>query len=613
MRKGLLTYLSIICLLVSGVHFAQISPGDLAEGHKQLEGIKNCTQCHDLGKKVSSTKCLDCHKEIQTLIDNNKGYHANKEVVNKECVECHSDHHGRKFDMMRFDQENFDHNLTGYELEGKHNEVDCKKCHTPDYIQDLEIKKREGTFLGLVEDCLSCHDDFHQETLSNDCMSCHDMEGWEPASKFNHDDTDYPLTGKHIDVDCIECHQITEKNGVKFQEFADVDFADCVSCHKDPHNNQLQGSCTACHTEDSFQVLKKGFNHNRTDFTLKGAHKAIDCYTCHAENKDPELVFQDVFESVDENNCISCHEDVHEGKYGTSCVDCHSEESFFILKNEDQFNHNLTDYPLEGKHTNVDCKECHTTPKYSDAIDFSQCQNCHTDYHLGEFKNELGISPDCKECHTVDFGFDYSTYTIEQHKTTEFPLKGAHVATPCFACHIDEKEEPKWHFKNIDTACVDCHENIHEEYINEKYYPKENCESCHNNDNWTSINFDHNLTDWALTGKHIEVNCKECHYQVDAERELNNQIFKGLNTDCITCHENIHGKEFEKNGVTVCVDCHITESWFPTKFNHDETQFPLEGKHAEIECKECHQIQNDDGTIETIYKIKKFECIDCHS
>ena len=58
-----------------------------------------------------------------------------------------------------------------------------------------------------------------------------------------------------------------------------------------------------------------------------------------------------------------------------------------------------------------------------------------------------------------------------------FPLKGAHLATPCFACH---KKQEKWSFKEIGKNCNDCHENIHQILISEKYYPEANCENCHN-------------------------------------------------------------------------------------------------------------------------------------
>ena len=83
--------------------------------------------------------------------------------------------------MIRFDKDAFDHNLTGYLLEGQHDVIDCKECHAPDNINDLELKKRENTFLGLNKECLSCHEDFHQQTLSSDCISCHDFSAFRPT------------------------------------------------------------------------------------------------------------------------------------------------------------------------------------------------------------------------------------------------------------------------------------------------------------------------------------------------------------------------------------------------------------------------------------------------
>ena len=135
----------------------QISPGKLSEAHSQLEGLGNCTQCHDLGNKVPDRKCLDCHTVIDDLIKSNRGFHVSSEVTSKTCTECHNDHHGIKFNMIRFDEDSFDHDLAGYPLEGNHAIIDCKECHQPDYIADIDLKKRDGTFLGLGNDCLDCH------------------------------------------------------------------------------------------------------------------------------------------------------------------------------------------------------------------------------------------------------------------------------------------------------------------------------------------------------------------------------------------------------------------------------------------------------------------------
>ena len=597
--------------MVTTISYSQISPGDLSQSHADLEGMSKCTQCHDLGEKVSNTKCLDCHEDIQTLLNKKRGYHADAKVKSKNCFDCHSEHHGRKFDMVRFDENTFNHNQTSYKLEGKHEVVDCKKCHTPDYIKDREIRKRKNTFLGLEKKCLSCHDDYHQKTLPNDCTKCHSMEDtFETASIFDHDKTDYALKGEHKEVDCKECHEVTTRNGKEFQKFSDVAFTDCKSCHDDPHNDQLAGKCKQCHTEKSFSTFigKGRFDHNNTSFTLKGKHKKINCFSCHKKTSNAKLVFQDK-QRVNERNCIACHEDKHEGKYGTSCVKCHKESSFLSLKKMDFFDHTVTDYTLKGKHLEVDCKECHKK-RFSDPINFTACNNCHDDYHKGEFK-ENTFSPDCVECHSLEKGFDYSLYTLEQHQTTRFPLEGAHDATPCFACHISE-DDKRWTFKELGSKCIDCHTDYHEGYMSKKYYPTNDCKTCHINDTWATVTFDHKLTKWPLTGKHNEVSCRNCHYENTDSNKLGKQTFKGLKSDCIDCHKNIHNDTFAINGVTDCKRCHVTDSWFPKKFNHNNTSFPLKGRHSEIECKECHTSTIVNNKTQIVYKLKKFQCIDCH-
>jgi len=65
---------------------AQISPGELSKGHANLEGVSNCTKCHDVGNKVTREKCLDCHKEISLLINAKEGFHASAEVSGKDCI-----------------------------------------------------------------------------------------------------------------------------------------------------------------------------------------------------------------------------------------------------------------------------------------------------------------------------------------------------------------------------------------------------------------------------------------------------------------------------------------------------------------------------------------------
>ncbi|MCK5638327.1 MAG: hypothetical protein KAH67_06410, partial [Flavobacteriaceae bacterium] len=132
------------------------------------------------------------------------------------------------------------------------------------------------------------------------------------------------------------------------------------------------------------------------------------------------------------------------------------------------------------------------------------------------------------------------------------------------------------------------------------------------NDAWSLVDFDHDLTNWPLDGKHVEVTCKECHFEVSDNKTILKQSFNTLDSKCITCHDNIHEELFAINGETDCIRCHVTDNWFPEKFDHNSTSFPLEGRHAEIECSECHTASVVNGKTKINYKIGKFECIDCH-
>ena len=507
---------------------AQISPGDLATPHSHLEGISNCTQCHVLGNKVSNEKCLVCHREIGDRIAAGKGFHTSSGVNAKQCVACHSDHHGKNFQLVRLDPLKFDHNLTGYTLSVPHSKKECKDCHNNKFIADQNIKAKKYTFLGVGTECLNCHTDYHQKTLSTVCLNCHNPNAFKPASGFNHSETKFPLIGKHTNVDCSKCHKIEITDGKKFQEFRLIRYS-CSNCHKDPHKNQFGQNCIQCHTEESFQIEKgvKGFDHNKTD------------------------------------------------------------------------------YRLEEKHLTVNCKACHKT-KFTDPLKHGLCTDCHTDYHKSQFVKN-GVSPDCSKCHSVK-GFGYFTYTIEQHNLSNFKLKGAHLATPCFECH---KKQSNWNFKGIGIDCKECHHDIHQTFIEAKYYPESNCMVCHNERGWSDVLFNHSITGFNITGAHIKQSCRACHISENPDGTLN-QKFSGISKNCSDCHKDRHFGQFEKGGITNCSECHDTENWKASRFDHNKTNFRLDGKHINVPCIKCHKPQQEGSNFYVMYKLKEFKCESCH-
>lgn len=529
MRKATAIYILFLFLLGVQPLVAQISPGPLAAVHSHLEGLSNCTKCHELGDKVTNAKCLACHTELKTRIDQNKGYHSSSAIRGKGCVSCHNDHHGLSFQIVRFNTTAFNHSLTGYNLTGAHAKKECKDCHKPEFIASKAVKSKKFTYLGLNPACLGCHEDYHQTTLSSTCSGCHNADAFKPATLFDHSKARFRLNGRHQEVTCIECHPVTTRNSKKYQQFKDIAYQGCASCHTDPHQN----------------------------------------------------------------------------KFGQTCTQCHSEVSFHTIKGIANFDHSKTAFPLENKHRTVTCKSCHKT-NVTDPVRHDRCTDCHSDYHESQFLRD-GLVQNCSDCHSTT-GFTGFSFTIEQHNQGKFALQGAHLATPCIACH---KKQEKWDFRGIGLRCNDCHRNIHESTMSADYFSGPGCVNCHDQSRWDTIRFDHSKTGFIISGPHATLACRACHFTKDAAG-IETQHFSDMTGNCSKCHTDNHNRQFDVNGVTDCLKCHDPNIWKIVNFDHNKTLFRLDGKHRGVPCAKCHKTVNADQKTFVLYKTKKTKCEDCH-
>lgn len=530
--------LLVVLLGAFGTH-AQISPGPLSQPHAKLEGAANCLKCHEAGRGVSPAKCLSCHTALRARINAKKGLHA--QPNHQTCERCHNEHHGRAFKLIHWDPSKFDHRVTGFPLEGAHAKTKCAECH------------KTRSFLGLSQSCTSCHADPHKGQLTP-CTKCHTMTAWKPAPKFNHALARFPLTGLHTRVACAKCHATPAFRGVAFQR--------CTDCHKDPHAGRFGATCTQCHSTAGWAVqATANFDHAKTGFPLTGAHKTASCAECHRGGKFKgtsracSSCHGDVHEgrmgkscerchatttfravtNFDHNRtrfpltgqhtktrcaqchvngklrglsltCNGCHTDPHKGRLGTTCERCHSTASF---TNVASFDHDKTRFPLRGAHRKAKCESCHTKGRVLRFPRFDSCGSCHRDPHKGQMKG------DCATCHTVE-RFLPSTFGVEAHQRTRFPLAGAHLAVPCNSCHT------KGNFRLAFAACTDCHRDPHRGQT----APFGTCTTCHRIDTWTRITFDHARTGFPLEGAHARVRCAACH----------EKGFKGVPRQCAACH-----------------------------------------------------------------------------
>jgi hypothetical protein len=626
---GFLLLVAGICLWPAAAR-AQISPGPLAKAHQSLSGSTQCNSCHQFGTSAPTFKCLECHKEIASRLTANKGYHAQLGMKNpngRDCVRCHLDHNGEDFNLVHWEpaMRQFDHKLAGYPLVDKHANLACEKCHTPAHMVAAAkalIKDKDLTrsFMGLSQECVTCHEDVHKGQLGPKCETCHNIKDWKEAKQFDHSKTKYPLTGAHQQVACEKCHFPTGPE--KTVKYTGMKFEMCIDCHTDPHKGAFKQTCETCHTTASWHKvtnLESQFDHSKTKYPLLGMHAKVGCDDCHKSGDfKKDLAF---------GKCVDCHTpDPHKGQFAArtskgECAECHNVDgwkpSLFGVKE-----HATSKYPLEGKHAAVTCDKCHMPAGIDTAykVKFAACTDCHHDEHDKQFAGAPYLNR-CEECHTVK-DFHRSTFTIAKHQKTRYPLTGAHVAVGCAECHkagLAGRTDKILPFKFEDSTCTACHEDVHKGEFKDRMTAKRangtsfGCEACHTTRSWVDIRaFDHSKTKFPLTGAHRGVVCGDCHKTQPGTKEIQ---FKGVPKECEACHKDVHGLQFAgKDGVTKCADCHIDQRWTPSTFDHDKrTQFPLTGAHQNVGCAQCHALQREvEGKLVLFYKPTPKACADCH-
>jgi hypothetical protein len=612
---------------------AQISPGKLSKAHESLSGVGQCTACHKFATAGGGLKCLECHAEISRRLSAGQGFHATVVKPNspdKECARCHSEHNGENFQIIHWEpsKEKFDHNKTGYKLEGKHAAIQCRDCHTAGHIQAewqklIKEKDLNKSFLGLSPSCLSCHQDFHRGQLSRDCLSCHNTTGWKDTSRFNHANTRYPLTGLHVKVECGRCHAPLGP-GLTLN-YKGIKFSTCAACHADPHHGAFQKECASCHSTSGWKQLSAAglssqFDHSKTAFPLLGKHRTVDCAACHAGG--------DFHKHIPYSLCSDCHKpDPHGGQFaqrkdGGKCESCHTVDGWKPANYSVQ-DHASSQYPLQGKHAQVGCAKCHIpagkATKFK--IKFASCTDCHQDEHAGQFAAPP-LQNRCESCHTVK-GFSPSTFALARHKDTKFPLAGAHIAVACADCHAAKAGVPRsktpFHFPEL--SCTTCHEDVHHGQFKQQMLARKaggqaaGCEACHSVKEWRDLTFDHDQTAFRLVGAHKSVACIDCHKPPNLETTMRHVAFKSAPRDCEGCHEDPHARQFARNGAApACDRCHTSMKWKPSLFDHEKTAFSLRGAHEQVRCNACHKNLRDVGGKQVLFYLPTpKECAACHN
>lgn len=343
------------------------------------------------------------------------------------------------------------------------------------------------------------------------------------------------------------------KDGVIIKGFAShAEFEkQCSNCH-DPFTSNLADKCLDCHIEIEKQIT-----------LAQGIHSQLTG------------VYQ----------CASCHPD-HQGKAFDP-----TKASFRL------FDHSSTGFSLNHHLINfnaspMECAACHKTDSYS-IVDNQTCLDCHSSnkpdfriVHTAEFGN------DCLGCHDgVDQMTEFS------HDRTGYPLEGLHQQAKCTDCHS------KTRIGDVSNDCKDCHA---EPIAHIKVFEL-NCKTCHTLQGWSPASLDGQhfahltTTGFSLTLHKTDysnqpLSCATCHTKDLHVLEVQTCI------DCHSQHDSVFMSDHQQQFGTDCMTCHDGVDRL-SNYDH-QNFFILDGKHAELQCTDCH--------TDNVYRGTPTECYQCH-
>ncbi|MFC1490634.1 cytochrome c3 family protein [Candidatus Latescibacterota bacterium] len=437
-----------------------------------------------------------------------------------------------------------------------------------------------GIYLTSAEAVTTLHGEI--DISCNDCHRTEDPTALRKDLEFNHDETEFPLTGTHRILSCNECHSELIFPGIK---------STCADCHDDVHNRAHGIDCARCHTTSTFTISDdhSGF-HESTRFPLRGMHRTLSCNACH-EGTTGE------WQGLD-TSCVSCHyNDYRSAKsidhfvagFGTDCIRCHSETSGFNVL----FDHNTTGAELTGAHVFLECVECHN----GDFIETlpNECSACH----LGDYKSTTAPAHEaaefptsCDKCH-VTTAWIPADYSIGH---TIYPLNGVHATLACSECHSDG------YTSTLPTTCVGCHENDYlsaADPVHERIFLPLSCEACHTENSWSPSTYDHSDTGFLLTESHASIGCNACHTSSDGRYPP---------AECYLCHSAEYNSAPDHVSFgygSNCIECHNQSVWEDATFEHDS--FPIYSGAHRSEWSSCNECHTDSAHL------TEFSCIVCHN
>jgi hypothetical protein len=218
-----------------------------------------------------------------------------------KCEACHTvnDFQATTFTLTR-------HRESKFVLSGAHGAVACVDCHKPQPVIGSAVRYRFAD-----TSCTACHRDPHDisrlPNSADNCESCHTVRTWTTILSFDHSKTRFALDGVHRSVTCLGCHKpANSADNLKRISFKDKQ-GTCAGCHEDVHGAQFAAKaadCVACHVTARWRPSL--FDHEKTRFSLLGAHQSVRCEACHENRRNIGQRLVLVYAGTPKE-CASCH------------------------------------------------------------------------------------------------------------------------------------------------------------------------------------------------------------------------------------------------------------------------------------------------------------------
>lgn len=645
------------------------SPGPLASVHQRepdLAGRNDCSACHGGLFGDMREACLECHEPIAAQLTAQGGLHGQLGARAEQCGLCHAEHngasaplvHGQSFALAGVAPRSaFDHATIGWLMDGAHAPLECAVCH--EHADAALLPQGATRFLGLDQDCATCHEDAHEGQRVLACAACHGQTEWKELASPEHARV-LPLIGGHGGLTCAQCHaegtphalEVLGGKGPKPAARA------CVACHDSPHaagfvegvgalGNLAPGvTCVVCHAAEhaSFHELAllamTPAQHAASGFTLEAPHDTQACTDCHDPSRNR---FAARYPGREAGQCSACHADVHAGQFeegpfaAEECSACHEptrwEPHAFTPEK-----HALGALELSGKHLELACEKCHEKASAEAARVFrgtpDACVACHRDAHDGAFAPFVAASSPpphglCARCHDAA-RFANAATSFDHARFTPFAVRGAHEQSGCESCHepTPEPDAAGRTFGRVAQVfgefegCATCHEDPHDGRFDAPGLPAaveglRACARCHAESSFRALPraFEHGFwTGFALSGAHAEAQCAACHEPLPGGDDVGRTMAQAPGARCSDCHEDPHANQFaDEQGLSDCARCHDAARAAFLSFDHErDARFALGDAHAALECAACHATETRADLAVVRFRPLGIECQDCH-